>query len=258
MLHIQNIKKQFGGIHALNGCSLDVEQNSITGMIGPNGSGKTTLFNVITGFYRADDGDIQFEKQSIRQFKPNEIVVQGLVRTFQLSRVFAGMSVLENMLLAARQQHGEHIWQVFFRPKMVRQQEKEFNQKAAELLEFVNLYEKKDERAGNLSYGQQKLLELARALMTEPRLLLLDEPTAGVNPILTERMAKMIFELRNRGISFFVIEHNMGFIKDICDRVIVLDYGEKIAEGAFEDIQRNERVIEAYLGRQEHYDITSR
>ena len=257
MLEIRNITKRFGGIHALDGCSLNVEQHSITGIIGPNGSGKTTLFNVITGFYQADEGNIFFNGQPIQKLKPDQIVAQGLVRTFQLSRVFAGMSVLENMKLAAQQQHGEKIWQAFLRPKAVRHQEQELSQKAAELLDFVKLYEKKDERAGDLSYGQQKLLEFARALMTDPRLLLLDEPTAGVNPILTKQIANMIVELRNRGITFFVVEHNMEFIKDISDWVIVLDYGEKIAEGEFQEIRSNERVIEAYLGREHGNVITS-
>jgi ABC-type branched-subunit amino acid transport system ATPase component len=250
MLQIQNIKKHFGGIRALNDCSLNVKQHSITGMIGPNGSGKTTLFNVITGFYQPDKGSIQFKGESIQRLKPNQLASQGLVRTFQLSRVFAGMSVLENMKLAAQRQHGEKIWKTLFRPGTVRSQEKTIARKAVELLEFVGLYEKKNEIAGNLSYGQQKLLEFARALMTDPQLLLLDEPTAGVNPVLTEQLIKMIVELRSRGITFFVIEHNMEVVKNLCDHVIVLDYGEKIAEGEFKDIQNDERVIEAYLGRQ--------
>lgn len=248
MLKIQKIKKHFGGIYALNGCSLEVQPHSITGMIGPNGSGKTTLFNVITGFYRADEGDVYFHEHRIHGLQPDAITMRGLVRTFQLSRVFSSMTVLENMMLAAPHQHGESVWKSFLRPGSVQRQEKTIYEKAIEWLNFVNLYEKREERAGNLSYGQQKLLEFARALMVAPRLLLLDEPTAGVNPLLTEQMAQLILQLREQGMTFFVIEHNMGFVKKICDRVIVLDYGEKIAEGIFTEIQKNTRVIEAYLG----------
>jgi len=248
MLRIEQIEKIFGGLVALNGCSFDVGENSITGLIGPNGSGKTTLFNVITGFYRPERGHIYFKDRDISSLSPHEITQQGVVRTFQITRVFAGLSVLENMLYAPKHQLGERLPRALFQLGPIRDQEKINRERAMEVLEIVGLAELHSEYGENLSYGQKKLLELGRALMTSPELILLDEPAAGINPTMVKRMGQIILDLHQKGKTFIIIEHDMKFVMGICEKIVVLDYGIRIAEGPPEIIQKNEKVVEAYLG----------
>ncbi len=247
MLKVIDVHKSFGGIKALDGVSLEVERGSITGLVGPNGSGKTTLFNVISGFYPKDAGEIYLKGERIDELPPNEVARKGLCRTFQISQVPEKMTVLENMLLAPKDQMGEGLWNTFFRKKRVLQQEMQNLEKAFYILSLVELFDLKNEYAGNLSGGQRKLLGLGRILMADPEIILLDEPTAGVNPTLNKSLMRLIEDLRKQGKTFFFVEHNMKVISHICDKVYVLDFGRKIAEGTPREIQENEEVLEAYL-----------
>jgi ABC-type branched-subunit amino acid transport system ATPase component len=248
ILRIENIKKNFGGLVALNGCSFNVKENSITGLIGPNGSGKTSLFNIITGFYQADDGAIYFKDQEITRLSPHEITLKGIVRTFQITRVFSGLTVLENMLYAPKHQLGEKFLRALFQIGALRNQERINRQKAMDLLELVGLANLHAEYAANLSYGQKKLLELGRALLTSPELIMLDEPAAGINPTMIKRLSQVILDLHRGGKTFLIIEHDMQFVMGICEKVFVLDFGEKISEGPPEVIQKDADVVKAYLG----------
>ena len=248
MLKVENVHKSFGGILALNGVTLSVEPNSITGLIGPNGSGKSTLFNVISGFYNKDRGEIYFKGKKIEGIEPYRIAMLGVGRTFQISEVPEKMTVLENLLLAPKSQIGEGIFNVFLHPLKIKRENEKLLKDAYEILELVQLYDLRNEYAGNLSGGQKKLLSLGRILMSDPILLLLDEPTAGVNPTLIRDLIVAIKNLRaEKGQTILLVEHNMKVISEICDRVIVLDFGKKIAEGTPEEIQKNEKVLEAYL-----------
>lgn len=248
MLEVYNIHKSFGGLKALDGVDLEVEENSIVGLIGPNGSGKTTLFNTISGFYEQDQGKVLFKGESIDGLSPHQRAVKGLYRTFQISRAPAKMTVIENMLLAPKTQVGESISSTLFQPGLVIQQEENNLRKALRLLELVKLKVLGNEYAGNLSGGQKKLLALARILMTDPDLILLDEPTAGVNPTLTCELLEAIKDLQEEeGKTFFLIEHNMKVISGTCNKIYVLDFGQLIAEGTCGEIQQNEKVLQAYL-----------
>lgn len=247
MLKVIDVHKSFGGIKALDGVSLEVERGSITGLIGPNGSGKTTLFNVVSGFYPKDAGEIYLKGERIDELPPNEVAGKGLCRTFQISQAPEKMTVLENMLLAPKGQMGESLWNALFGKKRVMHQERHNLEKALYLLSSVELIDLSNEYAGNLSGGQKKLLTLGRILMADPEIILLDEPTAGVNPTLTKSLMRLIEDLRKGGKTFFFVEHNMKVISDICDKVYVLDFGRKIAEGTPGEIQQNEEVLEAYL-----------
>ncbi len=248
MLEVVDLEKSFGGIKAVDGCSLKVEQGSITGLIGPNGAGKTTLFNLITGFYAPDGGEIWFNGEIISGLSPHKIARRALTRTFQIPRELKEMTVLENLMVVPENQAGERIWNSFFRPGMVRRQERELRDEALEVLEFVELIDLANEYAKNLSSGQKKLLELARTLMAEPKMILLDEPGAGVNPTLMRKLTRNIENLRQRGKTFFLIEHDMDLIMNLCDTVIVMNKGRQLAEGTPDEIKKNESVLEAYLG----------
>jgi branched-chain amino acid transport system ATP-binding protein len=251
MLEIQGVEKSFGGLTAVDGCTLEVKEGSITGLIGPNGAGKTTLFNLITGHYKPDRGKIVFQGQAIEGLAPHQIFKKRMYRTFQITREFAQMSVLENLMIMPEYQSGEKIWNTWFRPSRVRNQEKEIFEKALEVLEFVELIDLKNEYAGSLSGGQKKLLEIARSMMADPQIVLLDEPGAGVNPTLMKKLIANIQTLcKEQGITFFLIEHDMDLVMNLCDPVIVMSEGKKLAEGTADEIRSNEAVLEAYLGGQ--------
>ena len=250
MLEVKSLEKNFGGIRAVDDCTLEVRKESITGLIGPNGAGKTTLFNLVTGFHKPDGGEILFNGERIDGLSPHEIARKALCRTFQIPRELKEMTVLENLMLVPGNQAGERIWNTWFFPGRVRRQEREIRRKAEQVLEFVELIHLKDEYAKNLSSGQKKLLELARTLMADPEMILLDEPGAGVNRSLMKKLVDNIHKLRSQGKTFFVIEHDMNLITDLCERVIVMSKGKELAEGTFEEIKTDDRVIEAYLGGQ--------
>jgi len=249
ILEVQDLVKTFGGMVVLNHCSFQVQRGTITGLIGPNGAGKTTLFNVLTGFHTPDSGRVLFDEQEITGLAPHRIFHQRICRTFQIPREFRGMTVLENLMLVPPQQLGERLWLPWFRPSMVRQQEAEIRAKALEVLDAVHLMHLQDEYARNLSGGQKKLLELARTMMADPELLLLDEPGAGVNPTLMDALATYILHLaRDRGVTILLIEHDMDLVMRLCHPVIVLSEGRPLVEGPFETVARDPRVLEAYLG----------
>ena len=233
VLSVRHVTKKFGGIRAVDDCSFDIEPQSITGLIGPNGSGKTTMLNLINGFYRPDEGKIFFKDQEITHLRPCEIAQRGIGRTFQSIRVFKKMSVLENVLLPGIQLHQE--WH-------------EALQLALRALKSVDLDSLKDEFAEQLSHGQQKLLELVRTLIRAPMLVLLDEPLTGVNPVMIDRICKHLRDLPEKGKTILMIEHNLTKVMSVCDRIIVLDHGRKIAEGTPEQIQNDPNTIDAYLG----------
>ncbi len=251
MLEIKNLEKSFGGLTAVADCSLSVAEGSITGLIGPNGAGKTTLFNLITGHYKPDKGKILFQGQAIDGLAPHQIFRKKLYRTFQITREFSQMSVLENLMIMPEHQVGEKIWNTWFKLSQVKKQEKAIVEKALEVLEFVELIDLKNEYAGSLSGGQKKLLEIARSMMADPKIVLLDEPGAGVNPTLMKKLIANIKTLcREKGITFFLIEHDMDLVMNLCDPVIVMSEGKKLAEGTAAEIKSNEAVLEAYLGGQ--------
>ncbi len=248
MLSVKGIEKSFGGIKAVDASFLEVKEGGTVGVIGPNGVGKTTLFNIISGFDKPDNGAIVFNGENIEGKMSSEIARLGLVRTFQLSKALTKLTVVENMMLAPQVQQGERIWNVWLRPREVKRQEDENRERARTLLEIFGLLSMKDEYAGALSGGQKRLLEIARALMAEPKMLLLDEPFSGVNPTLTKKILKYMTELRDEGMTFLVIEHDMHIIMQLSDFIYVLNKGEVIASGEPEEVRNNERVLDAYLG----------
>ena len=249
MLEVQDLVKTFGGLIVLNHCSFEVRRGTITGLIGPNGAGKTTLFNVLTGFSKPDSGRVLFNGQDITGLAPHQIFHQRICRTFQIPREFRDMTVLENLMLIPPGQFGERLRYPWLRPTLVRRQEAQIRDKALEVLTAVRLLSLREEYARNLSGGQKKLLELARTMMAEPELLLLDEPGAGVNPTLMDELAEYIVQLaRDRGVTILLIEHDMDLVRRLCDPVIVLSEGRLLVEGAFEMVATDPRVLEAYLG----------
>ena len=249
MLLAENITKTFGGIKAVDACSIKVERGSITGLIGPNGSGKTTLFNLITGLYQPDSGSIHFNQQPIHSLKPNQICRKGIGRTFQITRLFWRMTVLENMIVPVRQIG----WSTLLSKGVKRHEE----ERAMELLEWVGLSQYRNEEVRKLSFGQQKLVELMAVLMSEPDLILLDEPAGGVNPVMIEKMMTIVDELNAQGKTFLLVEHNMRLVMELCEHIIVLNYGQKIAEGAPAAIQNDPLVLEAYLGSSQNVDVSA-
>lgn len=246
LLEVKEIVKSFGGIKALDGVSMEIEDGTVNGLIGPNGSGKTTLINIITGFCPPDSGKIIFKGEDITGLPPPEIFDRKICRTFQISDIRSKMTTLENMLLA-RKQVGEQFYEVFLKWSRVKEEERKNIAEILPLLEKVEIREFADEPAGVLSGGQRKLLSFGRALAAGPELFLLDEPMAGINPTLANRLIGIIKDLAKSGKTFVIVEHDMEVIQKACDRVYVLSAGKKIAEGTPEEIQKNDEVLKAYL-----------
>ena len=249
MIEVEEVHKRFGGVHAVAGASISIATGKITGLIGPNGAGKTTLFNIIAGELAPSSGRILLEGTDITGYQPHQLFAQGLLRTFQIAHEFASMSVKENLMLVAAQQSGERLWHAWFNSQRVAQEERQIAEKAEEVMAFLQISHVAQERAGNLSGGQKKLLELGRTMMVDAKVVLLDEVGAGVNRSLLASIGDAILRLnRERGYTFCMIEHDMEFIARLCDSVIVMAEGKVLAEGSAAEVQRDERVIEAYLG----------
>ncbi len=249
ILEAREVVKDFGGLRAVDHCTIAVEKGSICGLIGPNGAGKTTLFDLLTGFYKPNSGSVFFRGQRIDGLDSHEICLRGLVRTFQIARELKNMTLLENMLLAPKGQFGENLLYAVFRPPKVVSCERENLGKARQVLEIVGLKHVENELATNLSGGQRKMLEVARALMTGPEMLLLDEPTAGATFEETRKLMEYIETLRrDHGLTFLIVEHKMEVIMNLCDKIFVMNNGQRLAEGTPREVQQNRQVIEAYLG----------
>jgi ABC-type branched-subunit amino acid transport system ATPase component len=249
MLKLINLTKDFGGLRAVDHCSFEVPQGAIFGLIGPNGSGKSTIFNLVTGFLPVTEGEVYFRGERITGLPPYQIVRRGIARTFQMVRVFRGMTVLDNMLLGPQQQMGENVLAGVLGLPAVRRQEAENLARARDLLSLMGLQRFENDFVGNLSYAEQKMVEIARALMTDPDLIMLDEPASGINPTLLETILGHIRRLRDEhGKTILIVEHDMSVIMSLCDRIAVLDHGQKICEGTPGEVSCNARVIDAYLG----------
>lgn len=250
VLAVENLQKRFGGITAVDGASFTVEAGTVTGLIGPNGAGKSTTFDLVTGVHAPDGGHVWFDGTDITGWRPDRIARRGLVRSFQIARELEEMTVIENLMLAPPGQRGERFWHAVL-PGLrgrVREQEVSLRERAWETLEFFELDHLADEQAGALSGGQRKLLEMARVLMTDPEMILLDEPMAGVNPTLEAKLLDRLRDLQAEGYTFLLVEHDMDVVMEHCDPVVVLHQGQVLAEGAPAEIRRDNRVLEAYLG----------
>jgi len=249
MIKVENLHKHFGGFHAVDGASLEIEKGSITGLIGPNGAGKTTLFNVIAGVLPPTSGRVLMEGDDITGLPPHALFAKGLLRTFQIAHEFHSMTVRENLMMVPPGQSGENLWSAWFKGARVREEERRIRARADEVLEFLTIDHIADEKAGQISGGQKKLLELGRTMMTDARIVFLDEVGAGVNRTLLNTIADAIVRLnKEQGYTFVVIEHDMDFIGRICDPVICMAEGKVLAQGTLDEIKSNEQVIEAYLG----------
>lgn len=250
ILQTIKVSKYFGGLKALDSVDLFIRKGEIFGLIGPNGAGKTTFFNLLTGHYQPSQGEIVFKNKDIKGLKPYEITALGIARTFQNIRLFNEMTVLENVLIGMHCQTKTGLWGSILRSPAATSEEKMAREKCKELLAFVGLDGKSEEKARNLAYGEQRRLEIARALATQPQLLLLDEPAAGMNPQETNNLMDLIYRIRDKGDTILLIEHDMKLVMGISERVAVLDYGQKISEGTPREVQKDERVIKAYLGEE--------
>lgn len=251
MLQINNLSKSFGGLAAVVAVNMRIDKGELVGLIGPNGAGKTTVFNLLTGVYRPDEGEIIFDGQEIGGLKPHIICSRGIARTFQNIRLFSQLTVLDNVRIAFHKNVNYSMWSAILRTPSFWRHEQEITDKAVELLNLLDLGHRINEVSRNLPYGEQRRLEIARALATGPKLLVLDEPAAGMNPQETKELTELITSLREEfGLTILLIEHDMSLVMKVCERIYVLDYGQVIAEGAPEEIRRNKRVVQAYLGEE--------
>ena len=254
ILEINNLSKYFGGLAAVSDCSLKVSRGTITGIIGPNGSGKTTLFNLIAGNLKSSGGEVIFDNENITDVPSFELFTKGLLRTFQIAHEFSNLTVLENLMMVPANQSGENLLTALIKPQLVKKEEEELKNKAYEVVDFLNLKHLANERAGNLSGGQKKLLELGRTMMVDAKLVLLDEVGAGVNRTLLKDLGTAILKLnREKNYTFCMIEHDMDFISRMCDPVIVMADGSVLFEGTSDQVKKNDNVIESYLGRSKSY-----
>jgi len=251
MLQVRELDKHFGGLAALDRIDMEIRKSEILGIIGPNGAGKTTLFNVISGFFPPTSGQVIFQGQNITGLRADEIAQRGISRTFQAATLFMSVSVLENVFIGCHKWYQTNIWKRLFRLPSALREETALREKAREIIEFMGLDSIRDEVAKNLPHGHQKILSVCIALATQPKLLLLDEPVTGMNPTEVRLMIDLILRIRDSGVTIAIVEHNMKTVLDLCDRLVVLNYGQKIAEGLPEKILENQEVIEAYLGEEE-------
>ena len=250
ILHVENISKFFGGLAAVNNCSLKIKKGSITGIIGPNGSGKTTLFNLIAGNLKSSKGSVIFNNENITNMPSYQLFSKGLLRTFQIAHEFSNLTVLENLMMVPSNQSGENLITALINPKLVEREEDQLKEKALQVIEFLNLKHLSNELAGNLSGGQKKLLELGRTMMVDAKLVLLDEVGAGVNRTLLKDLGTAIQRLnKEKGYTFCMIEHDIDFISRMCDPVIVMSEGSVLFEGTSDEVKKNDTVIDSYLGR---------
>jgi ABC-type branched-subunit amino acid transport system ATPase component len=249
LLDIRGLTKRFSGVTALDNVDISIESGELVSLIGPNGSGKTTLFNCVTGFLDGDGGRVYYKDQDITNMPPHEIALRGMTRTFQMARIYRRLTVLENLLMGIQQHQEDSILARILVARRIKTLEREATERAEELMEFVGLTHLRDHPAQNLSYGQYKLLVFATALMPDPELLMLDEPTAAINPTMINAIKELMVSLNKAGKTIFFVEHNMEVVMDICERIIVLDAGHKILEGPPEVVRNDERCIEAYFGR---------
>ncbi len=249
LLRVRGLERSFYGVRALRGTDLDVRAGTITGLIGPNGAGKTTVFNCLSGVIPTEAGQVTFDGTDITGWRPEQISQRGLVRTFQIARGFPKLTVLETLLLHGEEQPGEDVLAALFSPSKSRQREMELIERAQDVARQLNLSEVLDNMSSDLSGGQKKLLEIGRALMGRPKLIMLDEPVAGVNPALAGEIAERIVELRETGLTFLIVEHDMDIVARLCDPVIVMAAGQRLTEGTFDEIVADTRVQDAYLGQ---------